>query len=159
MLPKITRRKIDLPMVYGTNSYYSKLSEESKAIKKIITPSLDEALDLSGDLDPANQNHYSPEEFKGKIIHKYPEVVLAYVANACSAHCRYCYRSDLFNGSTGKSICSSKELEIYLNTHKEVKEVILSGGDPMVMNDRHLLQYLEACASVKIIRIATKEIV
>jgi L-lysine 2,3-aminomutase len=185
---------VDQRMMFGINPYYMALvrGEEyrapdgevllpamppSKPLEALVVPILAEAADMSGEKDPSNQIRYSPEALKGKILHKYDEIVLGYAALACSAHCRYCYRLDIFNGSTGKGLVKPDELREYildynaklaLNGGKDeatgekrypIREVLLSGGDPMVLSNRNLYKYMAAAAEagVHLVRIGTKE--
>jgi len=217
---------VDKRMVFGINPHYlalvlgGGLTDEatgaeilpdmpaSTALLALVMPRLGESFDMSGETDPSNQNRYAGA-LQGKLLHKYDEIVLAYSALACSAHCRYCYRLDLFNGSTGKSLVKPEELrayvseynmalkEISLRTGQEyngpttvgqedmekypllrqrasfeydvaenekhvffpVNEVLLSGGDPMVLTNHKLYEYMSAAAAadVSIVRIGTKE--
>ena len=104
---------VDQRMVVGINPHYHALAvgggltledgtellpdmPPSPAILALIMPRLGETMDMSGQQDPSNQMKYTPKELAGKLLHKYDEIVLAYSAFACSAHCRYCYRLDLF---------------------------------------------------------------
>lgn len=185
---------VDSRMVFGLNSYYMALVKgegmkdasgetilplmpPSIPLQHLVVPIIAEAVDRSGEKDPSNQIRYSPEDLKGKILHKYDEIVLGYAALACSAHCRYCYRLDLFNGSTGKGLVKPEELRDYVlsynraiavNGHEDldngmrrwpITEVLLSGGDIMVVTNKQLYKYLAASAEagVEIIRIGTKE--
>ena len=124
---------VDKRMVFGINSYYMALVKgggfktaagedilpampPSAPLQHLVVPIVAEAADTSGEKDPSNQIRYSPDELKGHILHKYDEIVLGYVALACSAHCRYCYRLDLFNGSTGKGLVKPEELRDYVLT-------------------------------------------
>src|SRR5438132_9724977 len=117
---------VDQRMMFGINPYYMALVKghehrdasgtlllpampPSKPLEALVVPILAEADDMSGEKDPSNQIRYSPEALKGKILHKYDEIVLGYSALACSAHCRYCYRLDIFNGSTGKGLIKPDE--------------------------------------------------
>jgi L-lysine 2,3-aminomutase len=151
----------------------------SRALLALVMPNVEETTDLSGEQDPSNQSRYSPNTLKGKIIHKYDEIVLGHAALACSAHCRYCYRLDLFNQNTGKAVVTPEQLHDYViqynqrmsrdaplsanaaEQHNPITEVLLSGGDPLVLGNRHLYKYLVAVAEadVSTIRIGTKEIV
>jgi L-lysine 2,3-aminomutase len=185
---------VDQRMVFGINSYYMALVKgtglttaagvvvlpvmpPSVALQNLVVPVVAEAADMSGEKDPSNQIRYSPDELKGKILHKYDEITLGYVALACSAHCRYCYRLDLFNGSTGKGMIKPEELRDYVlgynrnlaahggvdpETGKKrwpITEILLSGGDPMVLSNKQLYKYLAAGAEagVDVVRIGTKE--
>lgn len=185
---------VDQRMMFGINPYYMALVRgegwrdaaghstlpampPSKALEALVVPILAEAEDLSGEKDPSNQIRYSPDRLKGKILHKYDEIVLAYAALACSAHCRYCYRLDIFNGSTGKGLVKAEDLKDYIVDHNRmlaehagidaafgerrypIREVLLSGGDPMVLSNKNLCRYMVAAAEagVHVVRIGTKE--
>jgi len=187
-------RGVDSRMVFGINSYYMALIKgdgmqnaagvtvlpvmpPSQPLQHLVVPIVAEAADKSGEKDPSNQIRYSPGTLKGKILHKYDEIVLGYTALACSAHCRYCYRLDLFNGSTGKGLVKAEELRDYVRNYNTslkasngldpvtgekrfpVTEVLLSGGDPMVLSNKQLYKYLAAAAEggAHIVRIGTKE--
>jgi lysine 2,3-aminomutase len=193
---RLVESRADARMVFGTNPYYLALATggglqdgagrtvlpdmpPSPALLAMIMPSAGETEDMSGQIDPSNQKLFSPKSLKGKAVHKYDEIVLGHTALACSAHCRYCYRLDLFNGTTGKGIITPEQLHDYVvqynrqfgqetfpdcggpNGRYPITEVLLSGGDPMVHTNRHLYKYLAAAAEagVDIIRIGTKEIV
>jgi L-lysine 2,3-aminomutase len=187
-------RGVDQRMMFGINPYYMALvqGEEfrnaagevelprmppSAPLQALVVPILAEAEDMSGEKDPSNQIRYSPDALKGKILHKYDEIVLGYAALACSAHCRYCYRLDIFNGSTGKGLVKADELRDYIvgyngrlaahggtDSHTgerryPIREVLLSGGDPMVLSNKNLYRYMHAAAEagVHLVRIGTKE--
>lgn len=189
------REGVDGRMMFGINPHYHALATgsalhdangnallpqmpPSNAILALIMPRLNETIDLAGEADPSNQMKYTPDALDGKLLHKYDEIVLGYAAFACSAHCRYCYRLDLFNRSTGKGWIRPEQLRDYVTTHNRqlalndgvdpevgcrrfpIREVLLSGGDPMVMSNARLYCYLEASgqAGVKMVRIGTKEI-
>jgi len=185
---------VDQRMMFGINPYYMALVKghehrdasgavllppmpPSKPLEALVVPILAEAADMSGEKDPSNQIRYSPESLKGKILHKYDEIVLGYSALACSAHCRYCYRLDIFNGSTGKGLIKAEELKAYIVDYNRtlaahggvdadtgeprypIREVLLSGGDPMVLSNKNLYRYMAAAAEagVHLVRIGTKE--
>lgn len=147
--------------------YYLDLAKRSEAVKNLIKARPEEMDDLSGEADPSNQLKYSP--IPG-LLHKY-ELCLVYVVRTCSSWCRYCYRSDFLTGKTGKDTASIHEVKDYIETHNakvdrgeithkpKVREVLLSGGDPMVLSNRNLFDYLNglAEAGVEVIRIGTKE--
>ena len=185
---------VDQRMMFGINPYYMALVKghehrdakgelqlpampPSKPLEALVVPILAEADDMSGEKDPSNQIRYSPESLKGKILHKYDEIVLGYAALACSAHCRYCYRLDIFNGSTGKGLIKADDLKAYIVEYNAtlaanggvdaqtgearypIREVLLSGGDPMVLSNKNLYKYMAAAAEagVHLVRIGTKE--
>ena len=164
-----------------------KEAKEPNPILKVVMPDAQEIADLSGEIDPSNQNRYSP--LPG-LLHKY-EMLLAMVAINCSSHCRYCYRLDLFNGSSGKSKADMQAIAAYIKTfnqmidvtierlglwnnstatwlHRDtkeplmhVREILFSGGDPMTLPNATIARYmvLMAEAGIENIRIGTKELV
>ena len=187
---------VDKRMMFGTNPHYQALTmgEElrdpdgnilvpkmppSMPIAAVILPRLDEALDMDGEKDPSNQMKYTSDddETHGKLLHKYDEIVLGYASPTCSAHCRYCYRLDLFNKDTGKQSIRPEQLRNYVvayNNHLErnggvdpktgekrfpIREILLSGGDPLVLTNHLLYRFLVAAgqAGVHVIRLGSKE--
>ena len=147
--------------------YYLDLAIRSRAVRNLIKARPEEMDDLSGEVDPSNQLKYSPVP---GLLHKY-ELVLLYVVRACSSWCRYCYRSDFLTGKTSKDTGSIHEIRQYIEGHNEavergeitdkpkIREALLSGGDPMVLSNRNLFDYLNglAEAGLEVIRIGTKE--
>jgi lysine 2,3-aminomutase len=160
--------------------YYLDLATRSQAITNLIKARPEEMEDLSGERDPSNQLKYSPVE---GLLHKY-ELVLLYVVRTCSSWCRYCYRSDFLTSKTAKDIASVKEIGDYIRSYNEkifkeagtddrdklvtmnseekfpIREALLSGGDPLVLSNNNLFDYLDglAEAGVRTIRIGTKEL-
>lgn len=154
--------------------YYRDIALKSQAITNLIKARPQETQDLSGERDPSNQLRYSPVP---GLLHKY-ELVLLYVVRACSSWCRYCYRSDFLTNKTEKDIASIDEICGYIVDYNAkaavhnatmpangtrmipIKEALLSGGDPMVLNNRNLFEYMYglAKAGVRTIRIGTKEL-
>ena len=147
--------------------YYLDLAKRSEAVKNLIKARPEEMEDLAGEADPSNQLKYSP--IPG-LLHKY-ELVLLYVVRTCSSWCRYCYRSDFLTGKTEKDTASLHEIASYITRHNakvasgeiadrpRIREALLSGGDPMVLSNRNLFDYLNglAEAGLEVIRIGTKE--
>lgn len=78
------------------------------------------------------------------VIHRYPQRVLFLVQNTCGAYCRYCTRkrmvSDAEAAITGDAIDEGIR---YIASHHEIEDVLLSGGDPLILNDRRLDEILE----------------
>ncbi len=153
--------------------YYHNLAKNSRAITNLIKARPEETNDLSGERDPSNQLRYSPVP---GLLHKY-ELVLLYVVRACSSWCRYCYRSDFLTNKTEKEIASIEQICGYIADYNAkaaaqpantpideqivpIKEALLSGGDPMVLNNKNLFEYMYglAKAGVRTIRIGTKEL-
>jgi KamA family protein len=117
---------------------------------------------------PADQRLNSPfldDSLLSGVQHKYTETVLFFPkqGQTCHAYCTFCFRWPQFiQGSSLKFEASDAEqLHSYLRQHEEVTDLLLTGGDPMVMNTRRLQQYLQPFVDgdlqhVQTIRIGTK---
>jgi len=157
------------------------LAKISKPIQVLVKASPKETYDLDGAADPGKQMDYSPVE---GLIHKY-ELGLIYVASTCSAHCRFCYREELIarkdverpDGSIApKGLAQIREIVDYIQDHnakvqanggrhpetgrEKLREILMSGGDPMVLSNRNIAAWWSALAEAGIesIRLGTKEL-
>ena len=108
-------------------------------------------------LDPIGDDSHSP--IKG-IVHRYPDRVLLKPLHTCSVYCRFCFRREkVGQGSEGLSNAELEAALSYIQSHPEIWEVILTGGDPMIMSlnrIRFIMQRLEAINHVKVIRFHTR---
>jgi len=86
------------------------------------------------------------------LLHKYKSRVLVMLANACAINCRYCFRREFpyADNQLGKS--GWPAIFEYLQKHPEINEVILSGGDPLAVNDRYLTDFVEQLTTIKHIK-------
>lgn len=178
---KGTKRDIEERMPVKVTRHYFEQAQKSQAMQMLVKASPRETMDLEGTPDPAGQLSYSPVE---GLLHKY-ELALIYVASTCSAHCRFCYREELIAGKelerpdgrkAAKGLADIGEVVSYIKEHNQLvkehggmhpecgrgmlREVLLSGGDPMVLSNRNLAAWLSALAEAGIesIRIGTKEL-
>lgn len=144
--------------VFRTNEYYQSLinwADPEDPIRRIIMPHVQE-LDEFGDLDASDEASYTV--LKG-LEHKYSDTALLLVNNVCGAYCRFCFRKRLFTDDNDEVTNDITEAVQYIRAHKEITNVLLTGGDPLVMStaklERILLQIREI-DHVGIIRIGTK---
>lgn len=170
---QLLENKVEERMRAKISDHYRELALNSEPVMNLVKARPEETFDMAGEADPSNQLSYSPVP---GLLHKY-ELVLLYSAMTCSAHCRYCYRLDLFSGKTGKGLVKAHEAATYIREHNDkvragqkvdnegnqmfpIREALLSGGDPMVLSNRKLFDYLSLLADsgVRIIRIGTKEL-
>ncbi len=120
------------------------------AAELITTP--DERADPIGDLT------HSPVD---GIVHRYPDRVLLKAVHVCPVYCRFCFRREMV-GPQGLGTLTPDELDAamaYIGDHPEIWEVILTGGDPLVLSPRRLRAILEKLASiahVKVVRFHTR---
>jgi len=175
-----TDRDVEARMPVKMTRHFFELAKTSKPLQTIIKANPDETLNLAGSEDPGHQMDFAPVE---GLLHKY-EMGLLYVVSTCSAHCRFCYREELISqkdierqdGTVAKKgLAKIKEVTDYIRAHNEVvaangglhpqtgreklREVLLSGGDPMVLPNRKIGAWLAALAEagVEAIRIGSKE--
>ena len=134
-------------------------NDPSDPIARQFIPDGAELLTTSEErLDPIGDLAHSPVE---GIVHRYPDRVLLKPVHICPVYCRFCFRREMV-GPDGLGTLSPEALEralAYVTEHKEIWEVILTGGDPLVMSPRRLLEItsrLGEVEHVKIVRFHTR---
>ncbi len=140
------------------NPYYlSLIKKKDDAIWKQCIPNIQELEDPEGSEDPLCEERDSPVP---GLTHRYPDRVLFLVCNQCAMYCRFCTRKrkvgDPFKRITKEQI--QKGID-YISEHPEVRDVLLSGGDPFLLSDSYLewiLKELRKIPHVEIIRIGTR---
>jgi lysine 2,3-aminomutase len=140
------------------NSYYLKLIQKTGApLWKQAVPDTNELLDPVCIEDPLGEEHLSPVP---NLVHKYPDRVLFLVSTQCAMYCRFCTRKRKVGTTRMKVSPETIQAGLdYIRHHPDVREVLLSGGDPLLLPDsqiEYLLNELRAIPSVKIIRIGTR---
>ncbi len=142
--------------------YYLSLlvnEENDGPLRKTMIPNIKEKeVSFGEEKDPLSEDEHCPVS---GIVHRYPDRVLFLVTSFCSAYCRYCTRARMV-GNKNDNINSYekwiKALE-YIKRHKEIRDVLLSGGDPLTMSDEeleYLISEIRKIKHVEIIRIGTK---
>ena len=126
---------------------------------KTIIPTVNELNSTEGEKeDPLNEEKDSPVP---NIVHRYPDRALFLVTNSCSTYCRYCTRSHMVS-KENNIIATESQWEKgfqYIEAHKEIRDVIVSGGDPLTLRDdqiEYILKRLHSIEHVEMIRIGTK---
>jgi len=139
-----------------TPYYASTITTLNEGIGKCVIPTSNELIvSESEKSDSLNEEHQSPVEC---IVHRYPDRVLFLTTDFCSSNCRYCTRSRLIN----RDAISRKRWDIaiqYIREHTEIRDVLLSGGDPLTMSDdniEYLLKEIRSIEHVEFLRIGTK---
>lgn len=141
--------------------YYASLmdaDDSTQPIRRAVVPVVDEHIISSVEsVDPLSEASFSPVPC---IVHRYPDMVLFLVTNFCSVYCRYCTRSRMVGNHEHYNTHAQWEQAIeYIKEHKEVRDVLLSGGDPLTMDNDQiewLLSRLRKIEHVEFIRIGTK---
>ena len=108
--------------------------------------------------DPIGDDAHSPVE---GIVHRYPDRVLLKLVHVCPVYCRFCFRREMVGPGKRQSLSRAALASAldYIRTHPEVWEVILTGGDPLILSPRRLREVLRALGAidhVKIIRVHTR---
>src|SRR6476661_9223491 len=97
--------------------------------------------------DPIGDDAYSPVD---GIVHRYPDRVLLKLTHICAVYCRFCFRREMV-GPGKPNALAPKALAVafdYIRTHPEIWEVILTGGDPLVLSARRLRSVMKALANI-----------
>jgi lysine 2,3-aminomutase len=141
--------------------YMASLMDPGRAdcpIRRQLVPSIFEARVVEGDRkDPLGEDDHLVAPH---LIRRYPDRALLLVTKGCAVHCRFCTRTRVVR--QGRGAIPLRQLDpalSWLRSHPEVREVILSGGDPLLLSDRRIGRLLEAVRSVphiEIVRIGTR---
>jgi len=123
-----------------------------------VVPREDEVVVGPGDMvDPCGEDHDSP--IPG-LVHRYPDRVLVLALDTCASYCRYCTRSRLVSqGELEPLPLRVNAIIDYIREHTEVRDVLLSGGDPLLMSEDRLddiLGRLRAIPHIEFVRIGTR---
>jgi len=143
---------------FRINDYYLGLidwHDPQDPIRRLVIPSAEELQD-SGRLDASDEHSNSP--LKG-VQHKYPDTVLLLCNEVCGAYCRYCFRKRLFMKENQEVSLDVSAGLAYIRAHPEVSNVLLTGGDPLMLGTkrlRQILHELRRIEHVQIIRIGSK---
>jgi len=127
-------------------------------IRKQAIPSSGERLELDEELrDPVGDHAHAAPPL---LVHRYPDRALLFPTLRCPMFCRFCFRKVLLNEEEPIRLGAQLDQAMnYLGTHTEIKEVILSGGDPLMLGDEkleHLLSSLVKIPHVRRVRIHTR---
>jgi len=138
--------------------YYASLinpKDKNDPIKHLIVPSVDE-LNSEGSYDVSGEgeNTKSPG-----LQHKYPQTALILSTNRCAAYCRHCFRKRLVGLPTKEILNRFEDAINYIKKHKEIDNVLISGGDPLVLPTKIIekfLQLLTPISHLKYIRFGSR---
>ena len=143
---------------FRSNDYYLSLinwDDPDDPIRKIIIPHSHE-LEKWGRLDPSDEESYT---IIPGLEHKYNSTALLLVSNVCEGICRYCFRKRVFLDTQSTYLRDVAGAMQYITEHKEITNVLLTGGDPFVLETSKLdniIRQLREIEHVQIIRIGTK---
>ena len=157
----VERHEGALPV--GITPYYASLmglDDPSEALRRTHIMTGEEYVRSPGEADdPLDEDH---DTVVPGLVHRYPDRVLFLTTGTCSTYCRYCTRARVVGNPGGEYQFSTKQWEkalAYLEVHTEVRDVLLSGGDPLTIGDDKLdwlLTRLRAIKHIEFLRIGTK---
>lgn len=173
MLSKSITTAEDLSALFGTeeeeiqrvvarypmaiNSYYLRLIRENgDGIYRQAVPDIREVTEEEGLEDPLNEEALSPVP---GLTHKYPDRVLFLVSGQCAMYCRFCNRKRKVGRASMVTRKTIREGISYIRGNKKIRDVLLSGGDPLLLPDGELFVLLSALRSIphlEIIRLGTR---
>jgi lysine 2,3-aminomutase len=145
----------------GITPYYFGLIDPASPdcpIRRQVVPRIEELERVPGDLgDPLGEAEH---EVAPNLIQRYPDRALLFATDRCAVYCRFCTRSRLVGAGGGaRSLERLAPAFEYLHAHPEISDVIISGGDPLVMATERLerlVAAVRAIPSVQTIRLATR---
>lgn len=147
---------------FRINPYYlSLITDKDGPIWKQAVPDIREITCPGGMVDPLSEERQSPV---ANLIHRYPDRVVFLVSDQCAMYCRHCMRKRKVgrlhpDGTIPVSDATIAEGLTYIRGHKAIRDVLISGGDPLMLADdrlRTILTALKRIAHVHIIRIHTR---
>ena len=129
-------------------------------IRKLAIPSVDELV-MAGQMGETTGDPYGDDKHnKGNgILHKYPYSALIVATEYCSMYCRHCFRKRLVGLPNDKTVENFQNAAKYIAKHKEITNVIISGGDPMMLPTKVIAKMLEVLKDinhVNYVRIGTR---
>ena len=133
-------------------------ADENCPIRWQVIPRVEETNTAPWEMnDPCGEDSHSPVP---GLVHRYPDRVLFLVTDRCAAYCRYCTRSRLVSNASGYDFHPEFEKQIeYIRRTPAVRDVLLSGGDPLLLSDEkleYLLGRLREIPHVEFLRIGTR---
>ncbi|GAB4250479.1 MAG: lysine 2,3-aminomutase [Candidatus Methylacidiphilales bacterium] len=153
----LSRNKLALAI---TPHFFSLIDRDDPScpIRRQVIPRIEETTVAPEELaDPCGEDGSMPVP---GLVHRYPDRVLFLVTDRCASYCRYCTRSRVVSGVGEQELETDFDQAFhYLETHSEVRDVLLSGGDPLLFSDRKLegiLARLRAIPHLEFIRIGSR---
>src|SRR5689334_17283060 len=148
-------------LALGITPYFFNLidpSDEECPIRRQVVPRIEEVDTAPWEMsDPCGEDGHSPVP---GLVHRYPDRVLFLVTDRCASYCRYCTRSRLVSNASGYDFHPNFEAQLdYIRRHPQIRDVLLSGGDPLLFSDdklEHLLSALRAIPHVEFLRIGSR---
>lgn len=142
----------------SVSQYYLSLinpEDEDDVIRRMCVPSIKET-DLSGSFDTSGEKENT---VLTGLQHKYRQTALVLSTNRCAMYCRHCFRKRLVGLNDDEITKEFENIINYIREHKEINNVLISGGDAFLNNNKKIEQYLEALCDIghiDVIRFGTR---
>ena len=148
-------------LALGITPYFFNLidpADENCPIRRQVIPRIEETETAEWEMsDSCGEEEHAPVP---GLVHRYPDRAVLLVTDRCASYCRYCTRSRLVSNASGYDFHTDFEKQIgYIAAHPEIRDVLLSGGDPLLLSDAKLetlLSRLRAIPHVDILRLGTR---
>jgi lysine 2,3-aminomutase len=144
-----------------TPYYFSLIDPEDPhdPIRRMIIPSIEEEVDLElGEVDPLGEK---ADQVAPGLTHRYPDRVLFVVTSFCTSYCRFCIRKRNWRGSDAARDPQEVDQALaYIRSHPEIRDVLISGGDPLTLplsQLEYVLRGVRELPHVEIVRIGSRE--
>jgi len=139
-----------------SDHYRGLIQSPDGPIARQVLPDARELEDAATNPDPLHEESQSPA---AQIIHRYPHRVIFLVSNQCAVYCRFCMRKRRIDETAQVRPQALRDGLDYISTHSQINEVILSGGDPLMLPDNALEEILEPLhriPHVRLLRVHTR---
>lgn len=160
---KLEIKEVGQHFRWALSPYYLSLidpADQWDPIYLMAVPQRIEILDRLGELDPMGEESTNPA---GSITRRYPDRLIVYVTNECGMYCRFCQRRrNIGQTDLHKSRAVLAESIEYIRQNREIRDVLITGGDPLTLSDAMLdwlLNEITSIAHVEYVRIGTRAIV
>jgi lysine 2,3-aminomutase len=154
-MDEINRVKRKYPMKI-TRYYFDLIKGKDDPIWKQAVPAVEEVEDDFNQEDPLQEEEHTPVPY---LVHKYPDRVLLLISSMCAMYCRFCTRKRKVGRIQQIPLEDVYKAIDYIKEHKEVRDVVVSGGDPLMRADNEIeevLKRLREIPHLDIIRIGTR---
>ena len=143
--------------------YYLSLIDENNSkdpIRKLSIPDADELV-VAGSMGETTKDPYGDDKHnKGNgILHKYPYTALIVATDYCSMYCRHCFRKAIVGLPNDKTVENFQNALEYIKEHKEITNIVISGGDPLLISTPRLIKMLDGLLEIdhiNYVRIGTR---
>jgi lysine 2,3-aminomutase len=154
------KKKKSASQPFAVTPYYASLAEngaEDPVGKQFIPDERESVVLPYEETDPLCEKKYSPLP---RMVHRYPDRILILATDKCAVYCRHCFRRYFTGKKSGRlKIDELEKIAAYIKEHTEIKELLLSGGDPLTLKPAALIEIIDALYAARpdvTVRIASR---